>query len=403
MANPEHLEILKQGVEAWNEWRRENPKTSPDLARPNLIEADFRELDLSGANLSNADLVSAELFGADLRGADLRGANLGDADLRRASLIGARLIGADLTDANLTRADLGEANLDGADLSRASLIGAKLSRASLIGAKLSNANLVSAELFGADLRGADLRRAHLGGADLRRAKLGDTNFSNTGLNHADLTDALLFSTRFADTDLSLTKGLESVVHDGPSSIGIDTLYDSGGSIPEVFLRGCGVPDTFIAFARSLVVTAIDFYSCFISYSSKNQPFAEHLYSDLQSKGVRCWFAPEDLKIGEKIRGRIDESIRVHDKLLLVLSKYSVESEWVEKEVETAMEQERKQKRTVLFPVMLDNSVMKIESGWPADIRRSRNIGDFRKWKDHDAYQKAFNRLLRDLKAEAVKE
>lgn len=90
---------------------------------------------------------------------------------------------------------------------------------------------------------------------------------------------------------------------------------------------------------------------------------------------------------------------MHDKLLLVLSKHSVQSEWVEKEVETAMEQERKQKRAVLFPVMLDNSVMKIESGGSADIRRSRNIGDFRKWKDHDAYQKAFNRLLRDLKAE----
>jgi hypothetical protein len=47
--------------------------------------------------------------------------------------------------------------------------------------------------------------------------------------------------------------------------------------------------------------------------------------------------------------------------------------------------------------------MKIENGWPADIRRSRNIGDFKKWKTHDTYQKAFSRLLRDLQAEKLDE
>jgi hypothetical protein len=31
--------------------------------------------------------------------------------------------------------------------------------------------------------------------------------------------------------------------------------------------------------------------------------------------------------------------------------------------------------------------------------RQRHAGDFRQWKQHDAYQKAFDRLLRDLKAE----
>jgi hypothetical protein len=35
----------------------------------------------------------------------------------------------------------------------------------------------------------------------------------------------------------------------------------------------------------------------------------------------------------------------------------------------------------------------------ADIRRTRHIGNFSRWKDHHAYQQAFERLLRDLKAE----
>jgi hypothetical protein len=158
----------------------------------------------------------------------------------------------------------------------------------------------------------------------------------------------------------------------------------------------------IEYLYALTGNAIDFYSCFISYSGRDQDFAERLYADLQSKGVRCWFAPEDLKIGDKLRPRIDESIRIHDKLLLVLSGSSITSQWVEQEVETALERERSEGRTVLFPIRLDTAIMEIKDGWPALIRNTRHIGDFRHWKDHDAYQQAFDRLLHDLKAESSK-
>ena len=151
--------------------------------------------------------------------------------------------------------------------------------------------------------------------------------------------------------------------------------------------------------RSLVSSPIDYYSCFISYSSKDQAFAERLYADLQSKGVRCWYAPHDLRIGDEIRPRIDKSIRVHDKLLLVLSESSLASTWVKKEVETAFEKEAQQNKLVLFPVRLDEPVMHTSQAWAADIRRMRHIGDFTRWKDHDAYQQVFERLLRDLQAQ----
>jgi hypothetical protein len=74
------------------------------------------------------------------------------------------------------------------------------------------------------------------------------------------------------------------------------------------------------------------------------------------------------------------------------------SQWVEQEVETALARERQQSTTILFPVRIDNTVMGLETGWPALIRNTRNIGDFRRWKMHDVYQQAFDRLLRDLKA-----
>jgi hypothetical protein len=127
-----------------------------------------------------------------------------------------------------------------------------------------------------------------------------------------------------------------------------------------------------------------------------------LYADLQSNHIRCWFAPEDLKIGDKIRTGIDEAIHLHDKLLLILSKSSVASGWVEREVKTALAKERKEKRTVLFPVRVDKAVFESPFDWATEIRHERNIGNFTHWKNHDDYEKAFSRLLRDLKAETQK-
>ncbi len=66
-----------------------------------------------------------------------------------------------------------------------------------------------------------------------------------------------------------------------------------------------------------------------------------------------------------------------------------------------LEKERKQNKLVLFPIRLDDAVMKTRQAWAANLRRTRHIGDFRAWKDHDPYQKSLDRLLRDLKAESA--
>ena len=275
------------------------------------------------------------------------------------------------------------------------MAGVSLRFASLIHADLRNANLSRA-----DLQGAIFHRANLSFTNLSGARLSEADFTRANLSSADFNFTSMELTIFGDVDLHLTKGLDNVIHRGPSIIDIMTIFRSQALIPENFLRKAGVPEAFIVYVRSLIVKPIDYYTCFISYSSQNRTFAERLHTDLQSKGVRCWFAPEDLKIGDKIRPRIDESIRLYDKLLLVLSQDSITSQWIEQEVETALEKERKEGRTVLFPIRLDKTVMEIEGGWPALIRNTRNIGDFTRWKRHDAYQKALERLLRDLEAEA---
>ena len=381
MANEEHLKILEQGVEVWDQWRVENYFIEPDLSKADLLRANLSGMNLSKVDLSEAYLEGANLSGANLRLANLSKADLTDTNLSRADLTRARLSEANLWGADLSGAILSNASLSGADLVYVDLSGADLSKARLIGAKVNVADLVEADLSEANLSGVYLRNADLRGANLLHATVGWSTFS--------------------DVDLSRVRGLDAVIHEGPSTIGIDTIYLSKGNIPAAFLRGAGVPDTFIAQIASLVEQVIKFYSCFISHSSKEQAFAERLHADLQSEGLRCWFAPEDMKIGDKIRLTLDESIRRHDKLLLVLSKHSIASQWVEQEVETALARERKEGRTVLFPIRLDNAVMEVKSGWPALIRNTRHIGDFRHWKDHDEYQKAFNRLFRDLQAEDV--
>jgi hypothetical protein len=305
---------------------------------------------------------------------------------------------ADFTRANLRASNIGEANLRGTNLS-----GTNLRATNLHEANLSEANLCRANLSQADLHRADLSCANLSGAYLRMA-----NLNQADLNRTDLTGAIFGNTILANVDLSSVKGLETAIHDGPSNIGIDTVYKSRGKIPDVFLRGAGVPEFFIENMIGLVGTGIEFYSLFISYSTQDQEFAERLHADLQTKGVRCWFAPHKLKSGKKVHNQIDEAIRVYDKLLLILSPASMASEWVRTEIAIARKREVEQKREVLFPIGLCpfKTIRKWEY-FDSDIGkdsareiREFHIPDFSNWKDHDSYRLAFDRLLDDLHGKA---
>jgi uncharacterized protein YjbI with pentapeptide repeats len=274
-----------------------------------------------------------------------------------------------------------------ADLRDATLYAGEFSHSFFEGANLQDANLNSTYFFHAELKGANLARTDLSAANLVRADL----------TNSDLSEAKLVETVFGGTCLSNTQGLETCKFLGPCTLDLRTIAQSW-PLPLAFLRGCGLPETFIEFLPSFLQDPIQFYSCFISYSTKDHEFAERLYADLQTKGLRCWFAPEDLKIGDRFRQRINESIRLHDKLLLILSEESIASSWVEEEVEAALEREKKENRLVLCPITIDGTVWDSDRAWAASLRRIRHIGDFRNWKNYDAYTKSFGRLLRDLEA-----
>src|ERR1700722_984790 len=361
MANPAHLAKLREGVKAWNEFQFDR---AGEFWKTTAVS--YR-----GPRDQDYMLRSADLSGADLRNMNLRTALLMHVDLSRANLAGADIVGGHLEIADLTGAILSEANLSGADLS-------------------GEANLAEADLGGADLTDANLTDAELTGSNFTDARIGGTIFGRN--------------------DLSSVKGLETVDHVGPSVIGIDTIFQSKGDIPESFLRGCGVPDEFITYARSFVTNPIQFYSCFISYSTKDQAFADRLYADLQNKGVRCWFAPHDIQGGRKIHEQIDEAIRLHDKLLLILSSHSMDSEGEKTEIAKTRKRERRDQRRVLFPIRLapfetlrDWECFDADTGKDSAREiREYFIPDFSNWKNHDSYQEAFQSLIRDLKASDAK-
>ncbi|HEY3992454.1 MAG TPA: toll/interleukin-1 receptor domain-containing protein [Ktedonobacteraceae bacterium] len=138
----------------------------------------------------------------------------------------------------------------------------------------------------------------------------------------------------------------TIKHTGPSYLELFSIQLPQDGSAEQFLRGVGVPDEWI----------------------------------------------------DDYRARIDEAIHIHEKVLLLLSEHSIASVWVSDEVEAAFEKELQQGRNMLFPVRLDESIMRTDQAWAAKLRRERHIGDFTTWEiSAQKYQSAFDRLLRDLK------
>jgi len=379
MANMKQMDIIKRGVDSWNIWRINNSHILPSLSDAGLHMAYLNKANLSKADLSDAGLRLADLIEANLQGADLYWANLSEANLRGANLREANLQGANMTGSNLRATRLNSTNLSQANISRADISSSELSRANLHGADLSGADLSNSSLKGANLIG--------------------TNLTGANLEGADLTDAVIGATLFGNVDLSNVKGLESLLHLGPSTVGIDTIYKSRGKVPVLFLRNAGVPRHIIEYIEMFVDQNKKYYSCFISYSSREEEFAHKLYEDLQAHGVRCWLSTEKLRRRDRNQAVISSAVNLHDKLIMVVSEDSIDKDRTENEYNHAVAKEMKTGESVLVPVSLDDAVKYTEQPWAIKMRRLRDTVDFSMWQDSDSYQEVFSYLLEELSAE----
>jgi TIR domain/Pentapeptide repeats (9 copies) len=373
MANPEHQKILNRGVAAWNTWRKETPLVRPDL-NGHILQHSLR-FDMS----STRDLMDSVIGGAEER----------------------RECYEALKNGSIYRDSYWRDCWSIQDLRRINF---------------ENLDLTGAHLIFADLSEADLRNATLQQANLQHTVLKDANLTN-----ANLEGAVLENTTFANTDLTRAKGLLSCRHIRPSPVDPATVHKSA-NLPQDFLLACGLSILDIRIAeiskpglavaqvaeiaeniRKLAEQPIQCTSCFISYSSEDTDFADRLYDDLRKKKIPCWFAPHHIRGGKKVYEQIEAAIR-SDRVLLVLSEYSMKSEWVKTEIASARRREVLENRPVLFPIRLVSyeAIKKWES-FDADIGRDSakevreyHIPDFSNWRNRVAYEEAFQRLLDDL-------
>ena len=357
MADPEHVGLARSGPNAIARWRELTFRSVntrlprfdlgyrlEDRAASETFTAEFiygrPSLDLSGAFLSGIklpgvdlrhdDLSEADFTGSDFRMADLSGANLTNTHLFRANLphvnlAGSQLVGSSLTRANLSNGNLRQAVLRGADLSYAGLSYANLQEADLSGANLTSADLSWANLSDANLRGTTLTTtsllmADLSGADLREAKILRASFDSAILHQATAGGTL-----FANCDLRMAIGLETMNHAAPSIIALDTLANSGGRIPQQFLHGAGVAEPLVAAQEVMKSERRTFPTTLVVGTMADSELAVRLRHTLQAAQIPAWILYADdedaLNTGE---ASLDNTV-YYDRLALVCTDGALEN------------------------------------------------------------------------------
>ena len=292
MANPEHLEIVREGARSVSRWRENGPSQSKrldlsgstlsglDLGNIDLSNDDLNHADLSGSDLRNSKLVHANLSGVKLDDAILERSNLSRSELKSATLVGANLKGVLFTGCDLTTADLSSADASVSDFS-----GCNLNNADLTLTDMKQSDLTGANLMNARLTGTNLDLANLSGADLRCANL--TKVSSDG---ALFTSVRMGMTIIGDSDLSGALDLESARHSSPSTIGLNTLVRSNGKISKRFLMETGLPevDTLLGYIQDTTNFSV---RVVILGSYRDATFMTGLKSEIDKSGADCWYLP----------------------------------------------------------------------------------------------------------------
>ena len=405
MANMEHVQLVRRGRDHVARWREANPNESLDLNAGYMSYVRAPQVNISGADLRHADLMGAVMRRANLSGCFLNPCHLYHADLREADLTnamfnGANMRGADLRGANLAGADLDRAILSDANFSGADLTGANLARTSMIGTNLTGANLTGANFAGADMVRSNLADANLDDADLFQTRIWGCNLSGTNFAGAGLGYAV-----FQDCDLRSAVGLDQVRHDAPSSIGVDTIYRSGGLVPGAFLAGAGVPESVAVLQETIAAAPPALSEYYIACRDDDEEFARKLSGDLSALGVNAWVFSQHVR-GSALVSRLSSSdqeeverwIRNYDRLIVVASSRALDTEAILNDITAAREKQQSTDRWLLYLVAPDNGLMRPGGRAARNMAAENVIFDLRP-EDDGVYQAELTKLADALKQE----
>jgi hypothetical protein len=131
-------------------------------------------------------------------------------------------------------------------------------------------------------------------------------------------------------------------------------------------------------------------SVFLSHSHVDKPFVRRLAADLKAAGVDVWLDEAEIKIGDSLIRKIEESISTVEYVAACLSSNSIKSNWVTKELDIAMTREIKGKRVVVLPLLLENCEI-------PPFLSDKCYADFRNPSHYDA---EFSKLLVRVKPDA---
>jgi hypothetical protein len=126
---------------------------------------------------------------------------------------------------------------------------------------------------------------------------------------------------------------------------------------------------------------------FLSHSHKDNKFTKRLAADLQNNGIKVWHDLAEMKIGDSLISKIYSAIDDMQYLAVILSRASVASEWVKKEVAIAMESEIRGKKVKVLPLLIENCEI-------PPFLRDKLYADFR---DRKNYKKVLNNLIDRIK------
>ncbi|RCW51597.1 toll/interleukin-1 receptor domain-containing protein [Halanaerobium sp. ST460_2HS_T2] len=128
-------------------------------------------------------------------------------------------------------------------------------------------------------------------------------------------------------------------------------------------------------------------SIFLCHSSEDKDFARKIAEDLIKRGAKVWIDEAEINIGDSLIKKIQEGIHNSDYLGALLSKNSIQSEWVQRELEIALNEEIEKNNVKVLPLMIE------ECEIPGFLS-SKVYADFT---ESGSYNEEFNKLINKLK------